>query len=89
MKSRAASAFVMFDVVYQDGSRSSNRKVAATALDGLDGDEPARGIIEAQDREIAAASGRPRSDVKSLARSPIKVANDDGKADRKAKGGRS
>lgn len=89
MKSRAASAFVMFDVAYQDGSRSSNRKVAANALDGMDGDEPARGIIEAQDREIAAASGRPRSDVKSLVRSPIKVANDDGKPDRKAKGGRS
>jgi len=88
MKSRAASAFVMFDVVYEDGTRSSNRKVAASALDGLDGDEPARGIIEAQDREIAAASGRPRSNVKSLARSPVKVANDESAADRKVKGGK-
>ncbi|MGE0224305.1 MAG: hypothetical protein AB7F35_26960 [Acetobacteraceae bacterium] len=88
MKSRAATSFVMFDVVYEDGSRSSNRRVLASALGGLDGDEPARGIIEAQDREIAAASGRPRSDVKSIVRSPVKVAADDAGSDRKAKGGK-
>ncbi len=80
MKSRSATSFVMFDVVYEDGTRSSNRKVLASALAGLDGDEPARGIVEAQDREIAAASGRPRSDVKSIFRSPPKMTNeDDGK----------
>lgn len=88
MKSRAASAFVMFDVVYADGTRSSNRKVLASALGGLDGDEPARGIIEAQDREIATASGRPRSDVKSITRSPPRVQSDDAGTDRKAKGGK-
>jgi hypothetical protein len=88
MKSRSASSFVMFDVVYEDGTRSSNRKVPASALAGLDGDEPARGMIEAQDRAIAAASGRPRSDVKSITRSPVKVANDEAGSDRKARGGR-
>jgi hypothetical protein len=88
MKSRASTAFVMFDVVYQDGTRSSNRRVSASVLDGLDGDEPARGIVEAQDREIAAASGRPRSDVKSITRSPAKVANDDAGSDRKVRGGK-
>ena len=86
MKSRASTSFVMFDVVYQDGTRSSNRKVLASALTGLDGDEPARGIVEAQDREIAAASGRPRSDVKSIFRSPAKLANDDAGSDRKVRG---
>jgi hypothetical protein len=86
MKSRSASSFVMFDVVYEDGTRSSNRKVAASALGGLDGDEPARALVEAQDREIAAASGRARSDVKSIVRSPVKVANDNAGADRKKKG---
>jgi len=75
MKSRAASAFVMFDVVYADGTRSSNRKVAASALG-------------AQDREIAAASGRPRSHVKSITRSPVKVAIEEAGNDRKAKGGK-
>jgi hypothetical protein len=89
MKSRASTSVVMFDVLYEDGTRSSNRKVSATALGGLDGDEPARGIIEAQDREIAAASGRPRSNVKSLVRSPIKVANDDAGTDRKVRGAKA
>jgi hypothetical protein len=79
---------VMFDVVYADGSRSSNRKVLASALGGLDGDEPARGIIEAQDREIAAASGRPRSDVQSIVRSPVRVPGDDAGMDRKGRKGR-
>jgi hypothetical protein len=88
MKSRASTSVVMFDVVYEDGTRSSNRKVAATLLGGLDGDEPARAMIEAQDREIAAASGRPRSDVKSIVRSPPKVVTDDPGADRKARGGK-
>ena len=85
MKSRAASSFVMFDIVYEDGTRSSNRKVPALALDGLDGDEPARAIVEAQDRTISAASGRARSDVKSIVRSPVKVATDEAGADRKKK----
>jgi len=88
MKSRTSTSFVMFDVVYEDGTRSSNRKVSAGVLAGLDGDEPARGIVEAQDREIGAASGRPRSDIKSIVRSPPKVANDDAGLDRKARGGK-
>ncbi len=86
MKRRVSTSFVMFDVVYEDGTRSSNRKVAAGLLAGIDGDEPARGTIEAQDREIAAASGRPRSNVKAITRSPLKVANDDGRADGKLRG---
>jgi hypothetical protein len=88
MKSRTSTSFVMFDVLYEDGTRSSNRKVSASALAGLDGDEPARAIVEDQDREIAAASGRPRSKVKTIVRSPVKVANDDAKSDRKVRGGK-
>jgi hypothetical protein len=88
MKSRASSAFVMFDVVYQDGTRSSNRKVALSALEGLDGDAPARGIVEAQDRDIALASGRPRSDVKTIVRTPPREVSDDSGGDRKARGGK-
>jgi len=63
------SGFVLFDVVYEDGRQTSNRKVPATELGGLDGDEPARAIIEAQDQTIAEMSGRPRAQIKSLARS--------------------
>ena len=61
--------FVLFDVTYEDGTRSSNRKVPASEVGGLDGDEPARAILEAQDRKIAEASGRPRPPIKSIARS--------------------
>jgi hypothetical protein len=69
---RIESAFVFFDVLYVDGSRTSNRKVPATALAGLDGDESARAVIEAQDREIGLASGRPRASIKSLSRAATK-----------------
>ena len=31
--------FALFDVVYEDGSQRSNRRVPLTALGGLDGDE--------------------------------------------------
>jgi hypothetical protein len=66
------TSFVSFDVYYVDGTRTSNRKVPATALGGLDGDEPARTIIEAQDREIGLASGRPRPEISSISRTPAK-----------------
>jgi len=65
---RIVGEFVLFDVLYEDGSFRSNRRVPAAALGGLDGDEPARAIIEAQDREIAEKSGLPPSRVKSVAR---------------------
>ena len=64
------NTFVLFDVVYEDGSRTSNRKVPSEELLGLDGDEPAKAIIEEQDRKIAEMSGRPRGPIKSISRSP-------------------
>jgi len=68
-KKRAESTFVLFDVVYQDGSRRSNRRVPSAVLGGLDGDAPAKALIEAQDREIAERSGRPAGVITSIARS--------------------
>ncbi len=73
-KRRIESSSVLFDVLYVDGSRTSNRKVASLALATLDGDAPAKSIIEAQDREIARASGRPRPDIRSVSRTSAKVA---------------
>ncbi|KPF68822.1 hypothetical protein IP69_11035 [Bosea sp. AAP35] len=61
--------FVMFDVVYVDGSRRSNRRVPTELLGGLDGDEPARDAIMEQDRIIAEKSGMPPLEIESLARS--------------------
>ena len=65
---RSVGEFVLFDVIYEDGTQKSNRRVPADALGGLDGDEPARAIIEAQDREIAEKSGMRPSRIKSLHR---------------------
>jgi hypothetical protein len=70
-KKQPDGEFVMFDVLYQDGARTSNRKVPSAELGGLDGDEPAKAIIEAQDRKIAELSGRPRGPIKTITRSPV------------------
>ena len=66
------AAFILFDVLYEDGTRSSNRRVATAELDIIDGDASAVAIIEAQDRKIAEMSGRPRPAVKSITRSPTR-----------------
>ena len=60
---------VLFDVVYEDGSQASNRRVPTSVLGGPEGDEPARRVIEEQDEVIAAKSGRPRLAIKRLTRS--------------------
>lgn len=70
-RKRIETSFVAFDVTYVDGTRSSNRRVPSTALTGLDGDLPAQAIIEQQDADIGAASGKPRPAIKSLDRSPL------------------
>ena len=60
--------FVLFDVVFEDGSRASNRRVPMEILGGLDGDEPARQLIEQQEAEIAQKAGRPPRAIQSLTR---------------------
>ena len=61
--------YVFFDVVYEDGSQRSNRRVPAELLGGLEKDEPARGFIMEQDREIAEKSGRSPLKIQSFKRS--------------------
>lgn len=60
--------FVLFNVTYEDGSQTSNRKVPGDNLGGLEGDEPARAFLEEQDREIGERSGRPRAKIKAFER---------------------
>jgi hypothetical protein len=67
-----ASEFVLFDVLYEDGTRTSNRKVPGGELRSLDGDMPAKPYIEAQDRKIAEMSGKPRGPIKSVSRTRIR-----------------
>jgi hypothetical protein len=66
------SEFVMFDVVYEDGSQRSNRKVPRALTGGLDGDKPAHGFLIEQDRDIAEKSGRPPLAIKSITRAGAK-----------------
>jgi hypothetical protein len=68
-KKQPAAEFVMFDVIYQDGSQTSNRKVPAPEPYEPDFEARARAAIEAQDREIAEKSGRPRGPIKSMVKS--------------------
>jgi hypothetical protein len=68
-KSTSTSEFTFFDVLYDDGSRRSNRRVPTALLGGLDGDDAAREAIEAQDQEIAKRSGQLPATIKSVTRS--------------------
>jgi hypothetical protein len=65
---RRIDEFILFDVLYEDGTRTSNRKVPGSELGGIDGDLPAKTYIESQDRQIAEVSRKPRSPIKSLTR---------------------
>ena len=58
--------FVFFDVIYEDGSQRSNRRVPAEILGGLEKDAPALTYLEEQDRENAEKSGLRPLAIKSL-----------------------
>jgi hypothetical protein len=66
------SEFVMFDVVYEDGTQRSNRKVPCALTGGIDGDKPAHEFLIEQDRDIAEKSGRPPVKIKSIERAGAK-----------------
>lgn len=64
------SDVVLYDVIYEDGSQRSNRRVPAALLEGLDGGEDAvNAEIAAQDRAISERSGVPPLTIKALKRS--------------------
>jgi hypothetical protein len=65
---KKSNEYLLFDVFYEDGSQTSNRKVPAAELEGADEEDAARAFIEAQDRKIAEASGMPRDAIKSIRR---------------------
>ena len=69
---RVVGEFALFDVVYENGTQRSNRRVPLEVLGGLDGDEPARTVIGEQDAEIAAKSGVPPMRIKEIRRAGAK-----------------
>ena len=66
-----AAVFTMFNVAYEDGTMTSNRRVANELLDqsfGNDLQDLARTAIEDQDNEIAERAGQCRAKIKSIVR---------------------
>jgi hypothetical protein len=68
-KPTARVELVAFNVVYEDGSQRSNRKVSADLLGGLDGDRQVLEALMEQDRAISEKSGIPPLAIKSITRS--------------------
>jgi hypothetical protein len=69
-KPRIDDSFVLFDVVYEDGTKSSRRRVASVDLEDGNGDDGAKTAIMAQDSKIAEKSNNRRGQIKSISRSP-------------------
>ena len=70
-KKLAKAAFQAYNVVYEDDSLSSNRRVSAELLENLYGEDPldlARLAIEKQDDEIAQRSGFRKPKIKTIVR---------------------
>ena len=68
-KADKTAAFTMFNVTYEDGTITSNRRVPNEQLDQSFGDallDLARTAIQQQDNEIAARSGQRRAKIKSI-----------------------
>lgn len=67
-KEKIETGYALFDVEYEDGTRSSNRRAPKALLGGSDADEAAKRAIEEQDEAIATRSGVPPRKIKKLTR---------------------
>lgn len=61
--------YVLFDVIYEDGSQRSNRRVLKDLTVGDEAEDRVRADLEAQDRTIAERSGRAPLAIKTVRRS--------------------
>ena len=65
-KQKISDEVLLVNVVYEDGSQRSNRKVQVAELSGYDDEREIRQIIEAQDQKIAELSGARRAPIKAI-----------------------
>jgi len=65
-QSNTSDEFVLVNVVYEDGTQRSNRKIPASELSGFDDAADIERAIEEQDRKIAELSGQPRGPIKEI-----------------------
>ena len=75
MKLKAQSEFALFNVLYEDGTQTSNRKVLLQDIDGMHDEQRIQAAIEAQDQQIAERSGKSRGPIKSIEKVKKKKAN--------------
>lgn len=68
-KQRADAGYVLFDILYQDGAQTSNRKAPHAEIEDMSDEGAVRAYFEAQDRKIAEMSGNPRGPIKTMTRS--------------------
>lgn len=68
IKKRSDNDFLLVNVLYEDGSQRSNRKIMLSQLTGFDDEADIRQAIDEQDRKIAELSGQPRAAVKTITR---------------------
>ena len=64
--------YVFFDVIYEDGSQRSNRRVPSELAADPKDDTDALGHLIAQDRQIAEKSNRTPLRIKSILREGAK-----------------
>ena len=65
-KPPVASEFQFFNVIYDDGQQTSNRKVATSDIVDWDFDNSVKTAIEEQDRKIREQSGRARGEITAI-----------------------
>ena len=69
-KPKADDSVLLFDVIYEDGTKSSRRRVNANEIDAYaEVEVSAKTVIMAQDQKIAQMSGNPRGPIKSITKS--------------------
>jgi hypothetical protein len=66
MKPKARTEIGLFNVLYEDGTLTSNRKVRLDVPFGTDDADYIQAEIEAQDQTIAEKSGKFRAPIKSI-----------------------
>lgn len=67
-KPTANADVIIVNVLYEDGSQSSNRRIPGLELTGYDDDDVIRHAVEAHDQKIAELSGQARRPIKSIQR---------------------
>ena len=65
-KEKISTEIILVNVLYEDGTQRSNRKVPAAELSGFDDEKDIRTVIEDQDNKIAQLSGQRPAPIKSI-----------------------